>query len=195
VSEETIITEVVPTTVKIEPTSPSQPHADATPTPARTTEPPPGWDANLLKAIEGHYARYVGPVAKVVVRRTARRTLDIDELYTLLAENLGSVEDRKGFLATRAQLQGALPKKPSPGTRTAHEPGSTHASRISAPLTPEAIDAAQSRLAAYVGPIAKVIVKKAAAQAKTSRQFYMLLADHLGTAAERQKFLDEVGVV
>jgi serine/threonine-protein kinase len=195
VSEETIITEIVPTTVRIEPTSPSQGPSEATPTPARTTAPPTGWDGNVLKAVESHFARHVGPVARVMVRRAAGRTLDIDELYSLLAENLTAVADRKAFLATRSQVQGTLPKKPAPGTRTSYEPGSTHASRISAPLTPEAIDAAQHRLAAYVGPIAKVIVKKAATQAKTSRQFYMLLADHLGTAAERQKFLDDVGVV
>jgi serine/threonine-protein kinase len=196
VSEETIITEIVPTTVRIEPTSPSQPQApDATPTPARTTEPPPGWDGNVLKAIELHFARHVGPVAKVMVRRAAGRTLDVDELYSILAENLTSVADRKAFLATRGQLQGALPKKAAPATRTTYEASVTHASRVSAPLTPEAIDAAQQRLAAYLGPIAKVIVKKAATQAKTTRQFYMLLADHLGTAAERQRFLDEVGLV
>jgi serine/threonine-protein kinase len=196
VSEETIITEIVPTTVRIEPTSPSQPQApDATPTPARTTEPPPGWDGNVLKAIELHFARHVGPVAKVMVRRAAGRTLDVDELYSILAENLTSVADRKAFLATRGQLQGALPKKAASATRTTYEASVTHASRVSAPLTPEAIDAAQQRLAAYLGPIAKVIVKKAATQAKTTRQFYMLLADHLGTAAERQRFLDEVGLV
>jgi hypothetical protein len=38
-----------------------------------------------------------------------------------------------------------------------------------------------------------VIVKKAAGQASTSRQFYLLLADSLSSDAERTKFLDELG--
>jgi serine/threonine-protein kinase len=192
VSEETVITEIIPTTVRIEPTSPSQPHAEATPTPARTTEPPPGWDLELLKAIENHLARFVGPVAKVVVRRTARRTPDVDELYAALAETLGDAEERKGFLATRSQV--AAPKKAAAGPRTMHEHGTLLAGKAAkAPLTPEAIDAAQRKLAAYVGPIAKVVVKKAAAQATNSRHFYQLLAESLGTEAERVRFLQEVG--
>jgi eukaryotic-like serine/threonine-protein kinase len=191
VSEETIITEIIPTTIRIEPTHPSQGPSEATPTAARTTEPPAGWDLDLLRQIEGHYARFVGPVAKVLVRRLGRRTINVDELYALLAENL-SANDGKGFLATRTLLRGTPASKP--GTTRA-EQGTTHASRISAPLTPEAIDAAQQKLASYLGPIARVIVKKAATQAKTSRQFYMLLADHLVSTAERERFLAEVGVV
>ena len=191
VSEETIITEIIPTTIRIEPTHPSQGPSEATPTAARTTEPPAGWELDLLRQIEGHYARFVGPVAKVLVRRLGRRTINVDELYALLAENL-SADDRKGFLATRTLLRGTPASKP--GTTRA-EQGTTHASRISAPLTPEAIDAAQQKLAGYLGPIARVIVKKAATQAKTSRQFYMLLADHLASTTERERFLAEVGVV
>ena len=195
VSEETVITEIIPTTVRIEPTSPSQPAAaEPTPTPARTTEPPPGWDLVLLKAIEDHLARFVGPVAKVVVRRAARRTLDVDELYTALAETLGGPEERKSFLATRSQLAGAPKKAAAAGPRTMHEHGTLLAGKAAkAPLTPEAIDAAQRKLAAYVGPIAKVMVKKAAAQATSSRQFYQLLAESLGSEADRVKFLEEIG--
>jgi len=193
VSEETIITEIIPTTIRIEPTHPSQGATEATPTPARTTEPPPGWDLEVLRQIEGHFAHFVGPVAKVLVRRLGRRTINVDELYALLAENLTSADDRKGFLATRTRLRGAPISKPSMARPT--EQGTTYASRISAPLTPEAIDAAQLKLAGYLGPIARVIVKKAATQAKTSRQFYMLLADHLGSTAERERFLADVGVV
>ena len=127
------------------------------------------------------------------MRQLGRRTIDVDKLYALLAENLASADDRKGFLATRTRLRAAPASKP--GTMRATEPGMTYVSRISAPLTPEAIAVAQQKLAGYLGPIARVIVKKAATQAKTSRQFYMLLADHLASTAERERFLAEVGVV
>ena len=199
VSEETIITEIVPTTIRIEPTSPShasQPQTDGSAPPgAKTTQPPPGWDPAVLKAIEGHLARHVGPVAKVMLKRAALQTADVDSVYGILGEQLSGAEEQKAFLATRAKLPGAPPPKPLASTRTvAIEAGTMLAAKAAgAPLTADMIALATRRLTHYVGPIAKVIVKKAAGQASTSRQFYLLLADSLPTEAERAKFLDEFG--
>ena len=204
VSEETIITEVVPTTIRIEPTSPShashpsQPRTDSS-SPSgvgvKTTQPPPGWDPVVLKAIEGHLARFVGPVAKVMLKRAALQTTDIDSAYGILGEQLTGAEEQKVFLATRAKLPGAPPAKPLASTRTvAIEAGTMLAAKASgAPLTADMIAMATRKLTEYVGPIAKVIVKKAAGQASTSRQFYLLLADSLTSESERAKFLDELG--
>jgi serine/threonine-protein kinase len=52
---------------------------------------------------------------------------------------------------------------------------------------------ATKKLTAHVGPIAKVVVKKAALQATTAQQFYTLLADSLPTEPERIRFLEELG--
>jgi serine/threonine-protein kinase len=208
VSEETIMTEVVATTIRIEPTSPSnvsnpsnpshpsQPRTDpSSPSGSKTTQPPPGWDPAVLKAIEGHLARFVGPVAKVMLKRAALQTTDVDALYGILGEQLTGAEEQKQFLATRARLPGAPPPKPLASTRTvAIEAGTMLAAKAAgAPLTADVIAQATRKLTEYVGPIAKVLVKKAAGQASTSRQFYLLLAESLGTEAERAKFLNEVG--
>ncbi len=197
VSEETIITEIVATTIRIEPTSPSnvsQPRTDGTPS-AKTTQPPPGWDPAVLKLVEGHLARFVGPVAKVMLKRAALQTTDADSLYGILGEQLSGAEEQKAFLATRAKLPGAPPPKSHASTRTvAIEAGTMLAARAAgAPLTADVIAQATRKLTEYVGPIAKVIVKKAAGQASTSRQFYLLLADSVANEAERAKFLDELG--
>jgi hypothetical protein len=183
-SEETLITEIIPTTVKVEPTNPMGASSPPTPTPGRTTAPPPGWDPALLKQIESQFARFVGPVAKVLVRRAGRQTMDVDELYSRLAETLASPKEREAFMATRSVL---------PVTR--HSDTQPSARKDSAALTPEAINAAQHKLATYLGPIAKVIVKRAAAQAGSSRQFYLILADSLGSESERTRFLREIGAI
>jgi serine/threonine-protein kinase len=179
-SEETIITELIPT-LRIEPTNPMSASAAPTPTTARTTAPPQGWDPALLKQIEDHLARYLGPVAKVLVRRAGRATLDVDALYAQLAGSLDAEADRKAFLATR----GALPGAAQAGTLRPATQGD-------AALTQERIDAAQRTLATYIGPIARVIVKKAAAQTGAAQRFYLLLAESV-PEAERKRFLDEVG--
>ena len=184
-SEETIITEAQ-RPMKTEPTHPGSGSNPPTPTPGRTTTPPPGWDLALLKQIESHFARFVGPVAKVMVRRSGRHTLDVDELYAMLCHELDSEDQRKAFMATRSGLAGA----PRPGAAAGTGPRGAPAS---AALTPDKIEAAQHRLATYIGPIAKILVKKAAAQTTSSERFYLLLAESL-SEIDRTRFLKEVGV-
>jgi eukaryotic-like serine/threonine-protein kinase len=183
-SEETIITEAQ-RPMKTEPTHPGSASNPPTPTPGRTTPPPPGWDLTLLKQIEGHFARFVGPVAKVMVRRSGRGTLDVDELYALLCRELDSEDQRKAFMATRSGLAGAPRPAAAGGTGPRGAPASSA-------LTPDKIEAAQRRLATYIGPIAKIVTKRAAAQTTSSERFYLLLAESL-SEAERRRFLDEVG--
>lgn len=202
VSEETVITEIIPTTIRIEPTSPSghsRPSkslgSDSSPSPARTTQPPPGWDSGVLKAVEGHLARFVGPVAKVMIKRAGMQTTELDALYGILAENLATDGERKQFLATRAQVSRVPAPKAQPGARTGTVEASTLlAARLAgAQLTPEMVATAADKLTARLGPIAKVVVKKAALRATTAQQFYTLIAESLPTESERVRFLEELG--
>jgi serine/threonine-protein kinase len=186
-SEETIITETV-ATMRVEPTNPLSPSNAPIPTTGRSTAPPAGWDPALLRQIEGHFARFVGPVAKVLVRRTGRQTLDVDDLYAQLGASLEGAEERKAFLATRSALTGLAPSAPPP-RRPTHS-GATRPPE-DPPLTPESIDAAQRRLTAHMGPIAKVLVKRAAAQTSSSQRFYQILAESL-PEPERKRFLEEL---
>ena len=63
-----------------------------------------------------------------------------------------------------------------------------------AALDPEFVDQTISRLAVYLGPIAKVVARKAAANAANRQEFVQRVADHLG-AQERGAFLRESGFV
>jgi eukaryotic-like serine/threonine-protein kinase len=189
-SEETIISEAA-RPAKIEPTHPGSGSNPATPTAGRSTAPPPGWDPALLKQIETQLARFVGPVAKVMVRRAGRRTLDVDELYATMARELDTEEQRKSFMATRGALSG-VPRAASANGMRAPGTGPRAGIPADAALTTERIDAAQRRLATYIGPIAKILVKKAAAQTTSSERFYLLLAESLSDM-DRTRFLTEVG--
>jgi serine/threonine-protein kinase len=159
--------------------------------PSQPSVPPPGWDAGLLKQVEQQLRRILGPVAKVLVRRAATNTTDVETLYAFLAENLSSPEERSAFLAGRRELKGVPPRPPGATTMTilATQVGT----RQTQPLTPEVIEKATRRLVAYLGPIAKVLVKQAAAQASTRHHFYLLLAEKVTEPAERERFLRDVG--
>jgi serine/threonine-protein kinase len=160
--------------------------------PAAKTVPPPGWDAAVLKQIEQQLMRIVGPVAKVMIRRGATRTTDIDTLYRQLAESLTNPTERSAFLAGRQRLQG-VPRS-EPGATTVLAPkAQPQATGQTVQLTPDAIEQATRRLSSYLGPIAKVVAKRAATQATSRRHFHMLLAEQLTDPKERARFLHDVG--
>ena len=73
----------------------------ATPGEAPARSPPPLFDAAALQRIELHLARYLGPVAKVLVKRAASRSTSIDDLKLRLANELESEHDRREFMVDR----------------------------------------------------------------------------------------------
>jgi eukaryotic-like serine/threonine-protein kinase len=185
VSEETIIDAASP------PPAPGgaarQSQTDSAP--GVITVPPAGWDAEVLKQIEQQLMRYLGPVAKVIVRRGAKNTRELDTLYALLAESLSSAAEKKEFLGGRRQLSGVAPvqrldnaEKAPAGDESAPQPP-----------TPQDIEDSSRRLAAYLGPIARIVVKKAAAESTSRRQFFQLLAEQLNSEDEKERFLKAVG--
>jgi len=160
--------------------------------PAVKTIPPPGWEPAVLKQIEQQLMQILGPVAKVMVRRGATRTTDIDILYRLLAENLTNPAEHSAFLAGRQRLQG-VPRS-EPGATTVLAPkAQPQATGLTVQLTPDAVEEATRRLTHYIGPIAKVVAKRAATQATSRRHFHQLLAEKLTDPKERARFLHEVG--
>jgi serine/threonine protein kinase len=54
---------------------------------------------------------------------------------------------------------------------------------------PGILDNARKSLAVYVGPMAKVLVSRAAKTARTSEELYRALAKEISTSADREKFL------
>ena len=190
VSEETVLTEMLPTTIRVEPTQPSGSTEAKAPV---QTVPPPGWDGTLLKQVEVQLARFVGPVAKVMVKRAATATNDIGALYALLADNVSSREDKKAFLAGWTEVQVTLP--PTSEFRPGAPQSGIEQRGASVALTPETIAEATRLLAAYLGPIARIVIKKAASQTGDRRQFYEILVNSVSNEADRLRFLQDVRAV
>ncbi len=69
-----------------------------------------------------------------------------------------------------------------------------NATTLGPPLTPEMQAQAEQKLTAYIGPIAKIVCKRAAGKTANAHEFYRLLADNLASEAERNKFLRECGL-
>lgn len=146
----------------------------------RVLEPPgpaPGsgggqWDPAMLQRVERALARYVGPMARVLVHQAARQSDSSDALYQALARRLESSADRSAFL----RALGGPRVEPTLGPRRRPEPAVAPAT---AAVSAEAMMAAQTALAFHVGPIARMLVRQAASQAASRQDFIELLCAHV----------------
>jgi serine/threonine-protein kinase len=173
--------------------------------------PEADWDETTLGTVERNLARHVGPMAKVLVRKAAQQTHDVAELYSLLATNIGDREARRQFVATMppgvdasaeqahgsggviaASRSGSSPAMPGTDLR-AQSSGSIGSRRLAPiPLEPKFVEDTTQRLLVYLGPIGRIVARKAAEQAKSRQEFVELVAGHIGTQ-DRKAFLREVG--
>ena len=70
-------------------------------------------DEASLHIIERQLAAFIGPLAKVLVKRAASKTTSAVELYTILAAVLEREEDRRAFLVRRTELGGSKASAPT----------------------------------------------------------------------------------
>ncbi len=161
---------------------------EAKPNPSSTLAPPV-CDDPLLPAIEAVLVDHLGPVARLVVRDAARRSTDLHDLVARIAADALDADERDGFLL-RAQsllpLQSATPAAAPP----------PEASRLpvlgSTPLTDAVVEGARRLLTQHIGPIAAVLVRRAAARAKTCEAFFTELVDQAGEDADAKQLLAQL---
>jgi serine/threonine-protein kinase len=200
ISEATIINNVVrsvgldsgtPSAPKSQPSS-SSPSAPSFPS---STLAPSDWSIPVLSGIEVELARFIGPVAKVLVRRAARKHKDINALVVGLLDALDRTEDREAF--ARAVIGRGVELPPDSiaiavGSATAGT--SAPPPPAGPPVTPAEVERAVKLLTSYIGPIAKVVAKRAAVGGVTKQVFLNEVARSLESEAQRERFLRDATV-
>jgi serine/threonine-protein kinase len=156
------------------------------------TAPPPGWEPKILAGVEIELARYVGPVAKVLVRRAARQHKNLPALVAALAVSVDSTQEREAFAraVTGRGLASVNTLVPAEGTDS-----SLGETVMTGPtMSEQDLERATRILTTFIGPIAKVIVKRAAGPNVSRRDFFARVAQSLETEAQRERFLREAGM-
>ena len=64
------------------------------------------FDAAMLAKAEAELAKYIGAVARVVVRRAAAKARDEAQLYLLLADQIEDKEQKKAFVRKAMSVSG-----------------------------------------------------------------------------------------
>ncbi|HTP49741.1 MAG TPA: serine/threonine-protein kinase [Anaeromyxobacteraceae bacterium] len=131
---------------------------------------------DVLKTIERRAVAFLGPVAPFLVKKAGATAASAEELCEIVATFIPSEDDRteflKGFGAARAT---PAPVEPRPPTAVVWEPA--------------LLDRARKALAAHIGPVARVVVKRASAVARSPEDLYALLAREIPNEPDRAAFL------
>src|SRR6266404_1841756 len=180
----------------------SMPGASSMPgTPRESSSQPPstntligaGWNMDVLAQIEKKLTRFVGPIAKVMVRRAAKKTRDVASLTQWLTERISSPADRIQFLKEAGvhPTQATLPPRSAPDAASMGERRTGAPAQKPNPLTPEDVTRASQVLTVFMGPIAPVVAKRAAKPGSSRDEFIAVLAAQLSDA-DRARFLDSL---
>ena len=168
-----------------------------------SAEPPP-WLAGMMPDVQVALSMQIGPMARLLLKNAAAQAADVDDLCDKLLPHITSEQGRTQFADSIRSIKKKLGVGTLTPTRTRLETspslagqggtgGALASGHTVLPLSAAVMEAAEQKLLAYIGPIAKVVVKRAAKNTSNVQEFYRLLAANLGTEQERARFLKEVG--
>jgi len=136
-----------------------------------------------LAELEARLSRAIGPIAGRLVATAARRYTTISEIRQALAAEIDDPKERAAFLKT------------APGVKADPSVTATMAVRTptaAAAFDPNKLDRLAQALAPYLGPIAKVVVSRAARSAPSAEELLNALAAEVSSEGDRQRFLASV---
>jgi serine/threonine-protein kinase len=160
----------------------------------------PEWLAPLAPELQTALSTQIGPVARLVLKNAARDALDVDDLCARLLPHIASEAGKVQFQDSIREIKkkhglstlSTMGARSQPGAAAAQLTQMTGMPTL-LQLRPELMEAAQQKLAAHLGPIAKVLVKRASKMTGNADEFYRLLADNLPDPKDRARFLKEMG--
>src|SRR5256885_14273903 len=142
-------------------------------------------DRESLKKIETELAKHIGPIAPLVIKSAAKKAYTVAGLAEIVSADIADEKQRAAFVRRFSGDKSTPTGDPSrAGT----------ARQQSAPPTTSNIDAqtlakAEAALAKYIGAVAKVVVKRAAAKARDPGELYLLIAEEIEDRDERKAFV------
>ncbi len=171
---------------------PKAPPPPPPPPKAPTPEPPVAEKRSddLLLHIESALAEHIGPLAKVLIKKANARYPGDEAFVHELLQSVSGDKAQRRFLRKLKQL----------GVRTSHardipsgpvtEPPTTAPPKA---WSEEELAKLEGKLAEFVGPLARVLVKKAARNAGTREELHRTLAAEIEGDKEQRRFLRAVG--
>ena len=186
---------------------------------------PAEFDNAVLAKIEESLSHSIGPMARIIVRKTAKTSPSVEALCEELALHLAAGPERDTFLSTclacgrtpapaAKPVTGAgrtppgssrVPSGPQTGPTMPARPGTAPVSQAAAvhttpapggatpaPLTEAQLGTLESELAKQIGPLARVLVKKASRSAPSLSALVSKLEEQIPGHEGRRAFREAV---
>ena len=148
-----------------------------------------GFDPATLEGIQAILAAILGPIARHLIRAANKNSATLLDLCMNLASHIPAKKDQEVFLKRcRDELGLPIPVGASEECGCAPEESAGKAGELSAAV----VEKAKRELAAYIGPVAKLVVDRAASKALSAQDLYEALAGEIGSPEEREQFLARV---
>lgn len=139
------------------------------------------FDTEMLNHVEKSLASFVGPLAKLLVKQAATANTDFHALLEAVAQHVSPDEERARFLAKVMGVGSSATPVPTTARATTvvqlSEGLVAHATRV---------------LTSHMGPIARVVIKKALAQSRNADQFFESLIALSADGVDRDKLRAEL---
>jgi hypothetical protein len=139
-----------------------------------------GWERAELTAAAMALEPYVGPRARVLVKDAAERASSVKHLYRLLVEFIPTARGREEFCRAQGIAREDTPAAGNPASTTPP-----------VALDPVFLAAVEQLLAAYLGPLARVLVRQHIREQPSADQLLSRLAEELAVP-QRREFLEAV---
>jgi len=130
-----------------------------------------------LPIIEKSLTKYLGPVAKVLIKKQAKKDITIDQLVTSLTGHIPSKKEQDDFMHS-LESSGIL-------KNTNNEQVKKFT------LSNEELEQLTQQLVIYIGPVAKHVIKASLKKARTRNELNNMVAEKIQDLGHRQLFLDE----
>lgn len=162
------------------------------------------WNPDILKWLETSLAKYMGPMAKHIVRKNSRSHNNISALSQSVAVHIPDQNERHEFLKAledsgimQAQLQAMNEASLSSSQQASHSHSgeqvvATPSKTEAIALTSEQLSQLQAELTYYVGPLAGRLLKKALAKSASLEELFEHLLAQIPNEKEKQEFLAKV---
>lgn len=158
------------------------------------------WHPEVLSSLEHSLAEFVGPMAKLLVRKQCKTTQQFDSLVSCLAQHIPNEKERTQFMKKAERSSSGIQKmRRDPGDETIPTSiqmgtsfGASSESEVGQMVLSQAtFKQLTAFLAYYVGPLASRIVKSTMRSTSEPNALLCQLASQIPHEEERQKFMEE----
>ena len=143
------------------------------------------FDRDTLKRIEAELAKHIGPIASVMIKTAAKKAYTIAALAEIVSVDIADDKERAAFVRRFSGDKSTPTGDPTRAGATRQQSVPPAASNIDA----ETLARAEAALAKYIGAVAKVVVKRAAAKARDPGELFLLIAEEIEDKNERKTFI------